>query len=120
MKKLLLLLLVVGLFLLTACDFKVTVNGSGEKVEPVVQSVQKSDEELLDYFNENISIVEDRKEFFDNSGELYCYVEKDYLETSSDDPGHRRRYDHRVRIAGNDPGRSGGQPARCGRVTGTA
>ena len=90
MKKLLLLLLVVGLFLLTACDFKVTVNGSGEKVEPVVQSVQKSDEELLDYFNENISIVEDRKEFFDNSGELYCYVEKDYLETSSDDPALKR------------------------------
>ncbi len=93
--------LICTLLCLTACNNeKQPVDNNNEEsnnvVEPTQEPVPESektpmtDEELLADFKENVKVVENRQENFDENGELLYYIEKNYLITTSDNEAYNK------------------------------
>ena len=87
MKKLLFVILIISISLV-GCENNPS-EVSGETPVDIVETQkplkERSDEELLTYLKESIRVVKNREDFNDKSGELFYYVQKDYLETDLDD-----------------------------------
>ena len=56
-------------------------------------NLSKTDEEALNEFKSKVKVVENKKEFQDDKGELLYYIQKDYLETTSNEEGIKKIVD---------------------------
>ena len=84
MKKLISVVFALVLVLsLTACE------KPNEKTSGDIIAVQE-DEYTLEKVKELIRVVENKKDYYDESGELLFFIQKDYLETDSEDEAIRK------------------------------
>lgn len=92
MKKIILAVSIISVFLFTGCSKNENINETiTETHEENVSSGDleiietPSDEKLLEDFKSKVTVVENKKEFFDESGDLLYYIQHDYLETNTDE-----------------------------------
>ncbi len=87
MKKCFIVLLVVAMLCLAGCTKKEPENTPASQT-PTQTEVAKvlTDAEKLEDLKKKITVVENRKEYNDESGDLLYYLQEDYLVTDVDDP----------------------------------
>lgn len=98
MKKTIIAISIISVLLFTGCsknqkndvlppniDEQQNTNISGEITENTKQEDTTSDSFLLEDFKSKVKVVENRRDYNDESGDLFYYIQYDYLESSTDE-----------------------------------